>query len=84
MDHATDEQDAKAFEDTKGAGPEMINFTPVAAQKVKDLLSQRGTPDIGLRIGVRGGGCSGNSYFMEFCGRIGDEVGVPRHPALSI
>jgi iron-sulfur cluster assembly protein len=45
----------------------MINFTPVAAQKVRDLLAQRGTPDIGLRLGVRGGGCSGNSYFMEFC-----------------
>ena len=45
----------------------MITFTEVAAQKVKDLLSQRGTPEIGLRLGVRGGGCSGNSYFMEFC-----------------
>jgi iron-sulfur cluster assembly protein len=45
----------------------MIQFTPIAAQKVKDLLTQRGTPDIGLRLGVRGGGCSGNSYFMEFC-----------------
>ena len=54
----------------------MINFTPIAAQKVKDLLTQRGTPDIGLRLGVRGGGCSGNSYFMEFCEAAaqGDEV----------
>ena len=34
---------------------------------MKELLTGRGTPDIGLRIGVRGGGCSGNSYFMEFC-----------------
>ena len=44
----------------------MITLTPVAAEKVKDLLAQRGTPEIGLRLGVRGGGCSGNSYFMEF------------------
>ena len=34
---------------------------------MKELLAQRGTPEHGLRIGVRGGGCSGNSYFMEFC-----------------
>ena len=45
----------------------MISLTPVAAQKVKDLLVARGTPNIGLRLGVRGGGCSGNSYYMEFC-----------------
>ena len=54
----------------------MITLTPIAATKVQDLLKQRGTPDIGLRIGVRGGGCSGNSYFMEFCETEapGDEV----------
>jgi iron-sulfur cluster assembly protein len=54
----------------------MITLTPVAAQKVQELLTQRGTPQIGLRIGVRGGGCSGNSYYMEFCEAEspGDEV----------
>ena len=45
----------------------MITLTPAAAAKVQELLTQRGTPESGLRIGVRGGGCSGNSYFMEFC-----------------
>ena len=54
----------------------MITLTATAAEKVKKLLTQRGTPDIGLRIGVRGGGCSGNSYYMEFCDaeNPGDEV----------
>ena len=55
----------------------MISLTPVAAEKVKELLTGRGTPEIGLRVGVRGGGCSGNSYFMEFCeaqAAAGDEV----------
>ena len=45
----------------------MITLTPVAVQRVKDLLAQRGSPGLGLRVGVRGGGCSGNSYFMAFC-----------------
>ena len=44
-----------------------ISVSPIASEKVKELLAQRSTPDFGLRIGVRGGGCSGNSYFMEFC-----------------
>ena len=54
----------------------MISLTAVAAQKVKDLLAQRGIPEHGLRLGVRGGGCSGNSYFMEFCegATDGDEI----------
>jgi iron-sulfur cluster assembly protein len=53
-----------------------ISLTPLAAQKVQELLQQRGTPAFGLRVGVRGGGCSGNSYFMEFCEQetAGDEV----------
>jgi iron-sulfur cluster assembly protein len=53
-----------------------ISLSPLAAEKVKELLEQRGTPEHGLRIGVRGGGCSGNSYFMEFCEQEspGDEV----------
>jgi iron-sulfur cluster assembly protein len=53
-----------------------VTMTSVAADKVKELLAQRGTSEQCLRIGVRGGGCSGNSYFMEFCeaGGDGDQV----------
>jgi len=35
--------------------------------KVVKLALDRLAVEFGLRIGVRGGGCSGNSYFMEFC-----------------
>jgi len=54
----------------------IVELTAGAAAKIQKLLAQRGTPAAGLRIGVRGGGCSGNSYFMEFCDgeSPGDEV----------
>jgi iron-sulfur cluster assembly protein len=54
----------------------MITLTAIAADKVKALLEQRGTPGIGLRVGVRGGGCSGHAYYMEFCEaeEAGDET----------
>jgi len=43
----------------------MITLTEVAAKKVAELLANK--PDhIGLRVGVRGGGCSGFTYFLEF------------------
>lgn len=53
-----------------------IALTPIAGEKISALLAERGTPEQGLRIGIRGGGCSGNSYFMEFCEtpEEGDEV----------
>ena len=37
---------------------EIIRLSETAAGKVRELLAQRGTPEQGLRIGVRGGGCS--------------------------
>ena len=44
----------------------MIKLTENAANKVAELLKARPTPAIGLRLGVRGGGCSGFTYFLEF------------------
>jgi hypothetical protein len=60
----------------------MITLTEVAASKVRDLLVGRGSPNAGLRVGVRGGGCSGNSYFMEFCdpeGQAQDDQIIESH-----
>ena len=53
-----------------------ISLSKLAAEKVLELMGQRPSPEFGLRVGVRGGGCSGNSYFMEFCpaSEEGDEV----------
>ena len=57
-----------------------VGLSELAASKVRELLAQRSTPEHGLRIGVRGGGCSGNSYFMEFCESPGDgDVVVQSH-----
>jgi iron-sulfur cluster assembly protein len=50
---------------------DVITLSAIAATKVRELLEGRGTPELALRVGVRGGGCSGNSYFMEFCEQEG-------------
>ena len=50
----------------------MITLTPRAVDRIQALLAQRGTSGEGMRIGVRGGGCSGNSYYMEFCAAASD------------
>lgn len=44
----------------------MITLTDLAATEVKRLLEHEGREDWGLRIGVKGGGCSGLEYTMVF------------------
>ncbi len=42
----------------------MITLTPTAAQEVKRLIEKEQKPNLGLRIGIKGGGCSGMSYVL--------------------
>ncbi|MBZ0309272.1 MAG: iron-sulfur cluster insertion protein ErpA [Anaerolineae bacterium] len=44
----------------------MLNVTPGAQSKIKELLEQRQIPNHALRVFVTGGGCSGLSYGMAF------------------
>ena len=43
----------------------MITLTPAATQEAKRLLAQETTPNAGLRVGVKGGGCSGMTYVLS-------------------
>lgn len=55
----------------------MISFTDTGAEKVREFLASQGA-DVaaaGLRLGVRGGGCSGFQYALAFDEqRDGDQV----------
>ena len=43
-----------------------VVVTEAAAAAIANYLEENGAPpDAGLRIGVRGGGCSGLSYFLD-------------------
>lgn len=44
----------------------IFTVTEAAASQVKSLLSSRGKPSAGIRVGVRQRGCSGNSYTLSF------------------
>ena len=54
----------------------MIEITETAARKIRTLMQKQGISDGGLRVGVKGGGCSGLSYTFawEKQARMGDEV----------
>jgi len=42
----------------------MLTLTPTAVEKVRTIISERGG-EVGLRIAVTGGGCSGFQYQMS-------------------
>jgi len=44
----------------------MINVTDSASEELKRVLEKQGNQGKGLRISVKGGGCSGLSYNMDF------------------
>jgi iron-sulfur cluster assembly protein len=48
------------------ASKKTVTITDGAVDYAKKRLAQRGTPDAAIRLGVRGGGCSGFSYVIEF------------------
>jgi iron-sulfur cluster assembly protein len=47
-------------------GMKGIGLTDSAVERLKRLLGERNTPNAGLRIAVKGGGCSGLAYHMEW------------------
>lgn len=49
---------------------DLINVSPIAAKKVAELLSARGKPSAGIKVGVRTRGCSGLSYTLEYADEI--------------
>ncbi len=43
----------------------MVTLTPAAAQEVRRLMEKEQKPNLGLRVGVKGGGCSGMTYVLS-------------------
>ena len=55
------------------AGEPIITLTETAEAEVRRLIESEGQP--GLRLGIKGGGCSGLSYLLEFTDqREGDTI----------
>lgn len=54
----------------------MIQISHTAARKIRTLMARQGLDEGGLRVGVKGGGCSGLSYTFswEKQPRLGDQV----------
>ena len=45
--------------------PMTISISKEAADHVRDFAAQAGKPDAHIRVGVKGGGCSGLTYVLD-------------------
>ncbi len=48
-----------------------VTLTETALKQVKQLIASQTLENVYLRMGVKGGGCSGLSYSLEFDNEIG-------------
>ena len=46
--------------------PKVMTLTEAAAERVREIMNRSERPVVGLRVGVKNGGCAGMEYTMEW------------------
>ena len=56
--------------------PQVMRLTEAAARRITELTSRADSEIVGLRVGIKNGGCAGQSYTVEYAHDIkpSDEV----------
>lgn len=56
--------------------PQVMRLTDTAATRIRDIMTKADRPFVGLRVGVKNGGCAGMTYTMEYAETVNptDEV----------
>ena len=49
---------------------QIITLSDNAAQRIKEIMSKAESNAVGVRVGVKSGGCAGMSYIMEYTKEI--------------
>ena len=49
---------------------QVIKLSDTAAKRIKEIMSKADNSAIGVRVGVKSGGCAGMSYIMEYAKEI--------------
>ena len=51
---------------TRRPRPKVVTLTEAAAARVRDIMGKAEKPYVGLRVGVKNGGCAGQEYLVEY------------------
>src|ERR1700726_1088692 len=50
--------------------PQVVKLTEAAAQRVQELTKRADSEIVGLRVGIKNGGCAGQSYTVEYAHEV--------------
>ena len=50
--------------------PQVMRLTEAAAARIRELTERAEKPILGLRVGVKNGGCAGMSYTVEYAEEV--------------
>jgi iron-sulfur cluster assembly protein len=50
--------------------PQVIRLTDAAAERIKYVMANAAKTIIGVRVGVKNGGCAGMTYTMEYAEKV--------------
>src|SRR5271157_3414512 len=66
--------------------PQVMRLSEAAARRIQDVIGKADRPIVGVRVGVKNGGCAGMSYTMEYAEAVNplDEVVEDRGVRLLI
>ena len=51
---------------TRRPRPKVVTLTEAAAARVKEIMARADEDYVGLRVGVKNGGCAGQEYILEY------------------
>jgi iron-sulfur cluster assembly protein len=46
--------------------PKIVSLSDSAAERVREIMAKGEKPYVGLRVGVKNGGCAGQEYVLEY------------------
>ena len=51
--------------------PKVVTLTEAAAERVREIMTNAEKPYVGLRVGVKNGGCAGQEYTFAYAEEVG-------------
>jgi len=51
--------------------PKAVSLTEAAADRVREIMAKAETAAVGIRVGVKNGGCAGQAYTFAYASEIG-------------
>ncbi len=62
--------DLTAIRPARRPRPQAVRLTEAAAARVRELTEGASGPCVGLRVGIKNGGCAGQEYTVDYAERI--------------